>query len=471
MGGSLPLPAALQHSRGPPPAAAQPRTQPAPSVLTTTTTTATHHACSAHPAWLEHAIPALVKHLSLDSRHAAPNAPSSWLQLVRAAAPDASSAARHHSTSPRLSLEHRRLAAGSADAAEALRALHPTAAATGDAPIVAVLLARPIPDPTHACPLTTAACSTARPPPAPQPPDTHLATDTNAQPPPAPVTAASVSHGAGRVLVCQGGKCQAKGALQVLQAVSAAVADGNGGAPEVQVLPCKCLGACKEGPAMRVKVDGAPPGAGAAAVALHTRLTPEHVAPLLDAHFAAAAPPPPPPPPPQQQQQGSAAADGAALQALARRIVRSEPAAAAARADGSSSSSSDGGESSSSSGSSSEEEEERQVAARRRAAHAAAQPARPPPPRSRRRFLRRQSLLAQQQQQQPHAARPQQETLFYGVAVQGAQQGAQPSGCYVLKLSRSHGAGGCVSTAFTLTRVCQGQPLYEQLYQSWLDAR
>lgn len=56
----------------------------------------------------------------------------------------------------------------------------------------------------------------------------------------------------GRVLVCQGKACLRKGALQVLQAVSHATA----ASPGVEVLPCKCLGKCKQGPAMRVRTEG-----------------------------------------------------------------------------------------------------------------------------------------------------------------------------------------------------------------------
>jgi (2Fe-2S) ferredoxin len=55
----------------------------------------------------------------------------------------------------------------------------------------------------------------------------------------------------GRVLVCQGKACMRKGALQVLQAVSHATATS----PGLEVLPCKCLGKCKQGPAMRVRTE------------------------------------------------------------------------------------------------------------------------------------------------------------------------------------------------------------------------
>lgn len=56
---------------------------------------------------------------------------------------------------------------------------------------------------------------------------------------------------AGRVLVCQGKACVRKGALQVLQAVSHVTA----ASPGIEVLPCKCLGKCKQGPAMRVRTE------------------------------------------------------------------------------------------------------------------------------------------------------------------------------------------------------------------------
>lgn len=89
----------------------------------------------------------------------------------------------------------------------------------------------------------------------------------------------------GRVLVCQGSKCQAKGALGVLQAVSAVA----GGSEAVQVLPCKCLGKCKEGAVIRVKQEGV------AKCSVYTKLSPHDVPAILDSHFSA--PPPPPPAP------------------------------------------------------------------------------------------------------------------------------------------------------------------------------
>ncbi len=92
----------------------------------------------------------------------------------------------------------------------------------------------------------------------------------------------------GRVLVCQGGKCQAKGALGVLQAVSAVAAGADSA---VQVLPCKCLGKCKEGAVVRVKQDGV------AKCAVYTQLEPAHVPGILDSHFLAPAAAPAPPEP------------------------------------------------------------------------------------------------------------------------------------------------------------------------------
>ncbi len=46
-------------------------------------------------------------------------------------------------------------------------------------------------------------------------------------------------------------------------------------------------------------------------------------------------------------------------------------------------------------------------------------------------------------------------------------------GCYVLKLSKSpgldSGSPGC--THYTLTRVCQGRPLDQQLWEPWLSSQ
>eukprot|EP00775_Hariotina_reticulata_P008214 gene8214-8406_t len=76
----------------------------------------------------------------------------------------------------------------------------------------------------------------------------------------------------GRLLVCQGKACMAKGALQVLQAASHAVS----ASPGMEVLPCKCVGKCKQGPAMRVRSDKQP---GSAVL---TELTPVEVPAALD---------------------------------------------------------------------------------------------------------------------------------------------------------------------------------------------
>lgn len=69
---------------------------------------------------------------------------------------------------------------------------------------------------------------------------------------------ASTSKGtgtSGRVLVCQGSKCAAKGALEVLHTVSGVGQHLDG----VDVLPCKCLGKCKLGPAVSVRRVGEKP--------------------------------------------------------------------------------------------------------------------------------------------------------------------------------------------------------------------
>jgi (2Fe-2S) ferredoxin len=76
----------------------------------------------------------------------------------------------------------------------------------------------------------------------------------------------------GRLLVCQGKACMAKGALQVLQAASHAVS----ASPGMEVLPCKCVGKCKQGPAIRVRRDQQP---GSAVL---TELSPVEVPAALD---------------------------------------------------------------------------------------------------------------------------------------------------------------------------------------------
>jgi (2Fe-2S) ferredoxin len=90
----------------------------------------------------------------------------------------------------------------------------------------------------------------------------------------------------GRVLVCQGSKCRAKGALDVLQAVShltSGSSSSSGG--NVEVLPCKCLGKCKEGAVVRVKLAGV----AAPACSVYTCVEPQQVPAMLDAHFLATA--------------------------------------------------------------------------------------------------------------------------------------------------------------------------------------
>lgn len=139
------------------------------------------------------------------------------------------------------------------------------------------------------------------------------------------------------------------------------------------------------------------------------------------------------------------------------------------------------------------------------------QPVAPVASRSRRRFLRRQ-LAAQAQgttrslswgaSAQPYATNQAQQssssysasgghaqTTFWGLAVQECglgraghhhdhveagerpwcKQGSAPGGCYVLKMTRNRDVQtGCTCTVFSLTRVCRGQPLYQQLQDAWL---
>jgi hypothetical protein len=78
------------------------------------------------------------------------------------------------------------------------------------------------------------------------------------------------------------------------------------------------------------------------------------------------------------------------------------------------------------------------------------------------------------------AAGAEPEVAFYGLVAQsttlpGLPRGLGTSalsscvdGCYVLKTERNKDVSGCTCTVFTLTRVCQGQPLYQQLRESWL---
>lgn len=82
----------------------------------------------------------------------------------------------------------------------------------------------------------------------------------------------------GRILVCQGKSCMAKGGLSVLRAASHAAA----ASPGIEVLPCKCLGKCKQGPALRMRAQQ--PGC-----TLLTQVDPLEVPDAVDAVFSAAA--------------------------------------------------------------------------------------------------------------------------------------------------------------------------------------
>lgn len=92
--------------------------------------------------------------------------------------------------------------------------------------------------------------------------------------------AAKQFQGSGRVMVCQGSKCRGKGALDVLHAVSALSTNS----PGIEVLPCKCLGKCKQGAAMRVRTEGQKDE-------VYTELTPQQLPAIFDAHFSAPAAP------------------------------------------------------------------------------------------------------------------------------------------------------------------------------------
>jgi (2Fe-2S) ferredoxin len=81
----------------------------------------------------------------------------------------------------------------------------------------------------------------------------------------------------GRILVCQGKACMNKGALGVLQAASHAAA----ASPNIEVLPCKCLGKCKQGPALRMRTQQ--PGC-----TLMTQVSPLEVPEAVNAVFSAA---------------------------------------------------------------------------------------------------------------------------------------------------------------------------------------
>ncbi len=90
------------------------------------------------------------------------------------------------------------------------------------------------------------------------------------------------SSACGRVMVCQGGKCQARGALAVLQAASAVV----GSSGDVAVCTSKCLGKCSQGAAMRVVGPQAAAGdASCKRGQLYTMVDASNVGAMLDSHF------------------------------------------------------------------------------------------------------------------------------------------------------------------------------------------
>ncbi|GLC33471.1 hypothetical protein PLESTB_000078500 [Pleodorina starrii] len=88
--------------------------------------------------------------------------------------------------------------------------------------------------------------------------------------------AAKFEGAGGRVMVCTGSKCQRKGATEVLRAVSA-LADGNS---NIEVVPCKCVGKCSAGAALRVRPLGQ-------ACATYTQVRPAQLAVVFSEHFAA----------------------------------------------------------------------------------------------------------------------------------------------------------------------------------------
>ena len=89
-------------------------------------------------------------------------------------------------------------------------------------------------------------------------------------PPPAAYEAA------GRVLVCQGKACTARGG----QAVLAAAAHAAAASPGIEVVPCKCMGRCKQGPALRLRSPQATPSC-----AMLTQVAPLEVPEALDTFF------------------------------------------------------------------------------------------------------------------------------------------------------------------------------------------
>ncbi|GIL83149.1 hypothetical protein Vretimale_11448 [Volvox reticuliferus] len=93
--------------------------------------------------------------------------------------------------------------------------------------------------------------------------------------------AAKFDGAGGRVMVCTGSKCQRKGATEVLRAVSA-LSTGNS---NIEVIPCKCVGKCSAGAALRVRPMGQP-------CATYTQVRPSQLRDVFLEHFTA--PPAPP---------------------------------------------------------------------------------------------------------------------------------------------------------------------------------
>lgn len=97
--------------------------------------------------------------------------------------------------------------------------------------------------------------------------------------PPPPAEPRSYSLG-GTVQVCQGKKCQMQGAQAVLEAALAITSASEG----LEVVPCKCMGKCRQAVAMRVRSEST------VGPHLHTGVTPEQMSDILDMHFLPALP-------------------------------------------------------------------------------------------------------------------------------------------------------------------------------------
>ena len=140
--------------------------------------------------------------------------------------------------------------------------------------------------------LTATATTFLRPLPAPAPVLEPAAQPAGVQPLP--------PNAQGRVLVCQGSKCQAAGAMNTLRTASTLAA----GCPGVEVLPSKCLGKCKMCPVVRVKGPEPLPASAAATAAgeqvvaklrgaerlghLYTQVSAETLAQAMHQHCTAA---------------------------------------------------------------------------------------------------------------------------------------------------------------------------------------